>query len=157
VSAPRVVVLDSAGGERSARLAEELGLLRLVPSPRAPGVERALHRRGFAPGLTAVPAAVRALSGWDFDVVHAFTPFDAVVGLRRTGVPCVFTCTEVLDRGNVADRRLRLWSLTQAIERTAAVLAADEDVRASLERWFAMDAPVLDPDAHLGFYSGLLS
>jgi hypothetical protein len=112
---------------------------RQIALPTHAGAEALLRRRGFTPGLSAL-AHARRLRG--YDVLHAFTPIEAVAAQRHA--PTVFTCTEVLDRGNVADRRLRLWSLERALGRSAAVTAADEAVAESLGRWFALDVPVVD-------------
>jgi hypothetical protein len=112
-----------------------------VVLPRIAVAEALLRRRGFTPGLTSLLFARRLAR---YDLVHAFAPLDAVAALRA-GATTVFTCTERLDRATVADRRLRLWALTQATERSAAVLAADDAIRASLQDWFAIDAPVLAP------------
>ena len=110
-----------------------------VALPRIAPAEAVLRRRGFTPGLTSL-LFTRRLAG--YDLIHAFDPIDAVAALRAAR-PTVFTCTEPLDRSTVADRRLRLWALQQALESTQAVLAADEDRRAELATWFAIDAPVL--------------
>ena len=93
--------------------------------------------------------------------MHAFTPTAAAAALlwrRRTGGRVVFTCVEVLDRAALADRRLRLRLLTDAVERSDALVAASEPARAALERWMAVDAPVLDPadaEGHARLYAAL--
>ena len=120
-------MIGVAGGEP-----REIALPVLAPA------EALLRRRGFTPGLTALAHAHR-LRG--FDVLHAFTPVEAVAAQRHA--PTIFTCREVLDRATVADRRLRLWTLERALA-SAAVTAADANVAASLERWFALEVPVLD-------------
>jgi hypothetical protein len=112
---------------------------RQVTLPTHAPAEALLRRRGFTPGLSALAHAHR-LRG--YDVLHAFTPIEAVAAQRHA--PTVFTCSEVLDRTNVADRRLRLWSLERALRRSAAVTAADAAIAASLARWFALDVPVVD-------------
>jgi hypothetical protein len=70
----------------------------------------------------------------------------------------VYTQREQLTRANVADRRLRLALLRLALERSDAVLAADEPVAASLRRWMAVDPRVLAPGSgpeHLALYAEL--
>jgi hypothetical protein len=128
-----------------------------------PAVERLLGKRGFTPGLTHVPATLAALATEDFDLAHAFSPLDAVAALawrRRSGRPVVLTLTERLRRENVADRRLRLWSLARAVEESDALLSADEGVRASAGRWLAVAPTVLagnDAAAHEHLYRDLLA
>lgn len=120
----------------------------LVSPATEPLAELLLGRRGFAAGLTSVPAGVVALRRRDVDLAHAFSAPDAVTALawrRLVGRPVVFTCPEPLSRDRLADRRLRLWMLERAVRDPDAVCAAGEDVRASLQRWLAVDAPVLDP------------
>jgi hypothetical protein len=71
----------------------------------------------------------------------------------------VYTQREPLTRANVADRRLRLALLRLALERSDAVLAADEPIAASLRRWMAVEARVLSPGSgagHLALYAELL-
>jgi hypothetical protein len=151
------------GGDPARALAAALGDADLISPAGSHAAERLLARRGFTPGLTRVPAAVAALVRGDFDVVHAFTAPDATAALlarRRSGRPVVFTCTEVLDRDRVADRRLRLATLQRAVEECDALLAADDAVRAGLERWFALSPPVLAPRdaaAHERLYRDLLA
>jgi hypothetical protein len=161
-SSIRVALLDADGGEHARELGAALGGAALIRAAGIEAAERLLRGRGFVPGLTRVPATLAALAGTDLDVAHAFTPLDAVAALawrRRTASPVVFTCVEPLGRENMADRRLRLWSLRRALEDSDALLAADAGVRASMERWAAIDAPVIDPSdaaAHERLYRDLL-
>lgn len=126
-----------------------------------PVAEALLRRRGFVDGLTGVPGVVRRLTRADPALAHAFSPGDALAAAlwrRRSGGPVAFTCTEVIHRANVADRRLRLELLRRALDGSDAVRSASEEVRAALERWAAVDAPVLAPgDAagHAALYAGL--
>ena len=158
----RVALLDAGGVDHARALSAALGGAPLIEPHGVEAAEWLLGRRGFTPGLTRVPTALAALARGDFDVVHAFTPLDTVSALvwrRRTARPVVFTCVDPLGRENVADRRLRLWSLRRALEESDALLAADSGVRASLERWAAIDAPVLDARdgaAHERLYRDLL-
>jgi hypothetical protein len=74
-----------------------------------------------------------------------------------SGRPVLFTCTEPIDRGNVADTRLRFAALTGAFERTHAAVAGDERVQASVERWLALSLPVIaagDSAAYERLYRG---
>ena len=136
-----------------------------VPIAAAPlaHAEGLLARRGFTPGLTAVPAALAALRRADADLVHAFGVPAAVAALgwrRLTGRPVVVTLDEVLDRAHVADRRLRRHTLAHAVEAPEAVLVPSEAGREALARWMAVEATVAAPDdagAHLRVYAALLA
>lgn len=121
-----------------------------------------LDRRGFAGPLTHLPLAVGALLGAHYDVAHAFSAPDALAGLlwrRLTGRPAVFTPTEWLGRERLADRRLRLWSISRAVDGSDAVIAATEESAAALRRWLAVEAGVVesrDGVAHERLYRQLL-
>jgi hypothetical protein len=125
-------------------------------APAARAVDRLLVRRGFTPGLAHVPGTVLRLKRGGFDIAHAFTAPDAVAALTWGG-PVVFTCTEVLQRGNVADARLRLHTLERALSESDAVLAADERVAESMWRWLAVEAPVVDAADHARLYGELVA
>ena len=110
-----------------------------------------------------MPLAVGALWRGNYDIAHAFTAVDAQAALRwrhRAGRPVVFGCTEVLDRDNVADRRLRLRLLTDAVKETDAVVAYSDQAREALWRWLAVEAELLEPEdgpAHVALYRRLLA
>jgi hypothetical protein len=138
----------------------EARMLRGGVEPLADVADGLLRRRGFTDALSAVPLGLAALRAGGFDLAHAFSPADAVAAQLWGDGPVVFTCAETLGRHNVADRRLRLALLRRAVERSDAVLAPDDDGRAALARWLAVDAPVLEPgDAagHLQLYRDLLA
>jgi hypothetical protein len=123
------------------------GIATTVITPQALP-ETLLRKRGFSGPLTQVPGTVGRLWLGRYELVHAFSVPDAQSGLlwrRLTGRPVVFTASEVLDRGNVADRRLRLKMLAAAVEETDAALAASDPARDALSRWMAADVPLLDP------------
>jgi hypothetical protein len=127
---------------------------------RANAVDALLRRRGFTQPLVHVPFTCASLVVGRFDIAHAYTPSDAVAALawrRRSGRPVVFTGTEVLSRANVADARLRLSTLRRATEETDAVLASTPEVAASMSRWLAIDAPVLDEGELERLYGDLLA
>lgn len=164
MSALRIALLDHARGDYSSELA---GALRaaghdatLIAAQALQPAEMVLERRGFMPGLSGVPAGVLELVRGEYDVAHAFTVRDAAAALlwrRLAGRPVVFTCTEPIDRATVADARLRLAALTGAFEQTQAAVAADERVRASVERWLALSPPVIvagDAAAYDRLYRG---
>jgi hypothetical protein len=164
VSAPRVALIDDEEGT-AARLAASLAagaveatVLRARPLPL---VDALLERRGFTGPLGHAPGVVAGLVRGRFDVAHAFTATDAAAALawrRLLGGAVVFTCVAPLDRSTVADRRLRLQALRAAVEDTDAVRAADDSASAALERWMAVDAPVLglaDATAHAELYAAL--
>jgi hypothetical protein len=153
--AVRVALLndDAAAAGHAPALAEALrGAghdVEVIEAPRVRAAEMLLDRRGFAGSLTALPFGVAALLRGGFDVAHALSPADALTALawrRLAGRPvvAVFTCTEVLDRDRLADRRLRLWLLQRAVQDTDALIAATEESRAALVRWLALDPPVIE-------------
>lgn len=123
--------------------------------------DRPLRSRSIGDGLAHVPHACVALARGHFDLAHAFSPADAlpaVVWARRSSRPVVLTFVEPLQRETIGNRRLRLATLEQAIERADLVLAADEGVRTSLRRLLALDAPVVslsDADGHVALYRAL--
>jgi hypothetical protein len=110
----------------------------------APAALAALLRaRGFAPRFPEARLASRAARALRADVVHAFSP-EAAAGALRAGARVVYTCLEPLDRGAVAFARRRLDMLAAAVEHSGALLAPTEEVAASLRRWMAVEATVLD-------------
>lgn len=164
MSALRIALLDHTGGEYSRELEAALRAAghdpRLVGDLTVPAAEAVLRRRGFTHALSHVPRAVAELLRGNFDVAHAFTAPDATAALawrRMGGGPVVFTCTEILDRGGLANGRLRLSTLERALEDSDALIAADDDIRAGIESWFARSpAEVLAPGdaaAHERVYS----
>jgi hypothetical protein len=148
----------SLSGDDPLRVARLNNASDAPPNP----FDRMLRRRGFTGGLTQVPVVLGELCRGRYDIAHAYTPVDvqaALVWKRMTRRPVVFGCVEVLDRGNLADRRLRLQLLTRAVKETDAVVAHSEKAREALWRWLAVDAQLLDPEdgpAHLVLYRRLL-
>jgi hypothetical protein len=122
-----------------------------------------LRRRGLTPRLAEVPIRAARLLPGRYDVVHAFTPLDAVVaGLwaRATGGVSVLTWTEAPERALLADRRLKLRIVGEAVTTSDAVRAGSANIAAALTRWLAMDAPVLElaeVAGHAGLYRALLA
>lgn len=163
----RVALVDHTRGQYALGLAASLpqvGVQALLIAPQPVALlETVLGKRGFATPLTHIPAATATLVRGNFDVVHAFSPPDALAALawrRRTGGLVIFTCTDTLGRHNLADRRLRLHAVSRAVEDSDALIAANEEVRAALDRWMAADADVMGPGdgaAHLRLYSDLLA
>lgn len=119
----------------------------VVPLRRPAPLAVALEARGFSGELAGVPGAVAALLRARPEIVHAFSPAAALAGRiwrARAGGALAFTCVEELRRERLADRRLALRLLSAAVQDSDAVLAADDAVRASLERWLGVEAPVLE-------------
>jgi hypothetical protein len=133
-----------------------------LASARLGALERLLGRRGFTASLPEVPLAARALNAGHHDLAHALSPAaarGALLWRRRSGRPVVFTCTEVLDRPALSDRRLRLDLLAAAVERSDAVTVATEEGREALWRWMAVEAQVLAPGdgaGHAALYARLV-
>ena len=159
----RIAVLDhedSAGSERLAAALREEGADAEVISPGGlPDALLRLRKIGEAPGR--LPGTLFALACGRYDLAHAFTAQDAAAALvwaRATGRPAVFSPRAPLTRANVADRRLRLALLRLALERSAAVVAPDEEVARSLRRWMAVEPRVLPLESgaeHLALYAEL--
>lgn len=160
------------GGEADVRAELAAGLAEhghdatghdLVLGPALGAADRLLRARGFTGALPQVALAAHVLRGADYDVAHALSPAAARGALawrRGSGRPVVFTCSEVLDRPTLSDRRLRLDLLASALERSDAVTATTEEGAAALRRWMAVDAPVLaagDGAAHGALYARLLA
>jgi Glycosyltransferase Family 4 len=139
-----------------------LGHRVAVVRPRALP-EGFLRGRGFTGPLTHVPQATAALLRGRFDLVHAFSPPDALAARawrRVTHKPVVVTTLEVLERAHLADRRLRLTLLRASVEDADAVLAAGDQARDALWRWMTVEAAVVDPRdgaAQARLYLDLLS
>ncbi|HEX8067720.1 MAG TPA: glycosyltransferase [Thermoleophilaceae bacterium] len=134
------------------------GGVPLVAVGRLP--EAPLRLRGFERPLTHLPLSLAELVRGGYDAVHAFRPADAAAALawrRVTGGPVVFSPAEPPGRDTVSNRRLRLRLLAAAVERSDAVTAPDEAVRAATLRWLAVEAPVLDAAGHVLLYDELVS
>jgi hypothetical protein len=128
----------------------------VAPGWALPDAPLRLRKIGDRPGR--IPSAWLALTRGDYDVAHAFTPQDAAAAVlwARSGRPAVVSLCEPLERARLADRRLRLALLRVALERSAAVLAPDAAVAASVRRWMAADARVVAPgsaEGHLAVYA----
>ncbi len=134
---------------------------------KAPPLERwsdaLLRARGFTGPVAHAPVALAALLRGGYDVAHAFSAPDALVARlwgRSVSRPAVFTCVETLDRGCLADRRLRLRLLTDAVELSDAVVAPGDDGRAALQHWLGVEPAVIaagDASAHVQLYRALLA
>jgi hypothetical protein len=153
MTARRVALLDHTQGAYSEKLEAALRAdghaVKLLGEHSIGPVEALLRRRGFTPALSHVPLTVLELLRGTFDIAHAFTGPDAAAALawrRVHGRPVVFTCTETLDRETLADRRLRLRTLEQGIDDTDAAVAASDDARKAVERWFACSLTVIAAD-----------
>jgi hypothetical protein len=148
------------GCRRGATTRREEAGVAVIDVRRLP--EAPLRLRGFERPLTHLPRALGELLRERFDVVHAFTPADAAAARawrRLRGGPVVFSPTRPLTRDRLSNRRLTLRLVAAAAEASDVLIVPDEAVRASVERWLALDAAVLaadDADAHARLYAGLL-
>lgn len=110
--------------------------------------EAPLRWRGFVGPLTHLPGVLTTLVRGGYDIVYAWSSVDttaALVWSRLTGRPTVFAPAEAPARERLADRRLRLWTIVRALEHSDAVIAPSVEVRQALDRWLAVDAPVVEP------------
>jgi hypothetical protein len=157
----RIALLGDGDATALAAALRERGHPATAVRARALPGEGWLRRRGFTGPLTPVPLQTVALLRGDYGLVHAFSATDALAARlwrRASGGPVVVTVLEVLDRGRLADTRLRLPLLQAAVEQSDVVLAASGEVRDALRRWLAVDARVVDPvdaAAHARVYDAL--
>ena len=123
--------------------------------------ERTLTARGFVGPVSHLPMLVLALLEERVNVVHAFTAVDAQAALvwrRLTGKPAVFSFVDPPRREELSDQRLKLRFLSRAL-RSDAVTAMSAETREAMQRWLAIDAPVIEPGDASGYeamYQGLL-
>ena len=150
MSALRIALLDRTEGGYSRELETALRAsgheTRLFGDRAIPVAEALLGRRGFTPALSHIPPTVFELLRGEFDLVHSFSAPDAAAAFawrRMSGRPIVFTCTEVLERGTLADGRLRFASIAGAFEDSDAVVAASDKIRNAAERWLACSPEVI--------------
>ena len=124
--------------------------------------ERVLNARGFVTPVSHLPMLLIAMLEERVNVVHAFTAVDAQAALayrRLTGKPMVFSFVEPPRREDLSDRRLKLRFLTRALRGSDAITATSAETRNAVQRWLAIDAPVVEPgdaSAYEALYEGLL-
>lgn len=161
---PRVALVAHAAARVLAPALQAEGVAAdLVDPRRLPVLDELLVRRGFTEPLTHVPLLAGRLLAGGYEVVHAYAAPDVAAALlwrRLTRRPVVFTCAETLTRATLADRRLRLRLLADAVERSDAVVAPSVVARESLLRWMAVDAELIEPGdgaGHAALYRRLVS
>ena len=143
-------------------LARALATAGHDPAVLAPGrvgalLEAALRPRKLGEGLGHMPTAALAVRRGRFDVAHAFSPAAALAA--RAARVAVLTFPAPVQRERLADRRLRVATLQRALAGSAAVVAPDLEVQASLRRWLGVEARVLAPAdgaGHAALYAELL-
>jgi phosphatidylinositol alpha-mannosyltransferase len=111
-----------------------------------------LRRRGAQEYMTHLPFSYLSLIYGDYDVAHAFFPGDAAVAQRwsqRRGRPSIFTYPGLPERRGLSSRRGRLKLLTEAVERSDAVVALTQAAADSIQRWFGVDTRVIPPGVRL--------
>jgi Glycosyltransferase Family 4 len=165
----RVALLDHAaepGRGAAGELARALAAAGheptvVSPAARSTLLDAPLRLRKIGDRPARIPGTLVSLARGSYDLAHAFTAQDAVAAVawaRLTGRPAVFTVSETLHRGALADRRLRLAQLRLAVERSSAVLAPDQAVAESVGRWLALTPRLVAPgsaDDHLALYAEL--
>ena len=120
-------------------------VVRVRPLPDA-----LLRMRKIGDDLAQVPPLALALRRGRFEVAHAFTPAAALAATWAGGRATALTFGEPVRRERLAARRLRLAVLERALAGVGAVVAADDEVRSSLERWLGVDARVIAPGDAVG-------
>ena len=158
MSALRVALLAAPAARALAPALAAAGqrpeIVRGAGLPAAP-----LRLRKLGEDLERVPLAALAVRLRGFDVAHAFTPSAALAAAWGRPRAAVLTFPEPVRRERLADRRLRLATLERALAGSAAVVAPDDAVAASLWRWLGVKAAVLRPDdgaGHAALYAELL-
>lgn len=147
------------GGERLAHdLAERNGERIVTGSPGPPGAirlrrlpEGRLERRGFEHHLGHLPALALHLRRTRYDLAHALHHADAAVALRA-GLPTVWTYLGVPHRRGLANRRLRLALIREAMTADATV-ALSHAAAGAFRRWLGVDPLVIHPGVDLGAFT----
>jgi hypothetical protein len=115
-----------------------------APAPLR-ALEAARERRGFEPGMLAMPLAAARLRRGGFEGVHALTLPDGAVA-ARSGLPALLSFPFVPERATVASHRGRL-ALVQEVLAGCTIVAPDAATAEGLERWLGVRAPVVaEPD-----------
>ena len=153
----RVALLEPPAGLASALDAAGHDVSVLRRGRPGAVLEAALRPRKLGEGLGHVPAAALAVRRGRYDVAHAFSPAAALAaGAARAAV---LTFAAPVRRDGLADRRLRRGTLERALDVADAVVAPDAEVAASLRRWLAIEARILDAadgPGHAALYAELL-
>jgi glycosyltransferase involved in cell wall biosynthesis len=142
---PRLVV-----GARRPSCAVEDGL-PVVRVGRLPGEAR-LERRMFEQHLTHVPFAAAALRRGDDDLVHALHPTSGVAA-ARSGKPVVLSYMGIPHRQGLANRRLRVETMRQALAGAGAVVALSETAAQGFARWLGVEARVIPAGVDLAAFT----
>ncbi|CAA9482258.1 MAG: hypothetical protein AVDCRST_MAG30-870 [uncultured Solirubrobacteraceae bacterium] len=109
----------------------------------APRALRPLDFRGYEPGAAAVPILARVLKRRAPDLALAQSIAGAAAA-ARSGHPAVWCVLRPVARAELASRRSRLALLREALA-GCALVAADEAVAASIDRWLGARAVVIAP------------
>jgi glycosyltransferase involved in cell wall biosynthesis len=130
------------------RTADEDGMR--VTRLRRPPAGR-LARRRFEDHLTHVPLTLLDLRRHDDELVHAVHHADAAAAIR-SGRPAVWTYMGVPHRAGLANRRLRLRLVTDAMTRATPVVlsAAAAD---AFRFWLGVDPRVIHPGVDLDAFT----
>lgn len=142
-------VLASRAGPTRRSEEDGVPVTHLARLPEGP-----LRSRAFDSPITHIPALLRELAGGGYDAVHAFSPQDAAAAVHGPA-PVIFTPVEPPRREALAERRLRLrfWEAAARLP----IVVPDEELRAAVWRWLAVEASVVAPgDApgHVNIYRG---
>src|SRR3712207_7299193 len=116
-----------------------------VVLPRLP--ERRLERRGFEQHLGHLAFLYAHLKRGRYDVAHALHHTGAATALR-VGLPTVWTFMGVPHRRGLANRRLRLKLVREAVEADVTV-ALSHAAAAAFRRWLGVDPLVIHPGVDL--------
>ena len=146
------------GGERLAHDLARLTGARIVTSgaaqadvvlPRLP--ERRLERRGYEHHLGHLPFLYAHLRRERYDLAHALHHTSASVAIRA-GLPTVWTFLGVPHRKGLANRRLRLPLVREAMA-ADAVVALSHAAAGGFRRWLGIDPVVIHPGVDLDAFA----
>jgi glycosyltransferase involved in cell wall biosynthesis len=141
----RVRLLTSHAGRTTTTREDGFDVVR---QRRAEPVAARLRRRRYEDHLTHVPLTWLNLRRHDDDIVHAVHHTDAQAAIR-SGRPAVWTYLGVPHRAGLANRRLRVELVGQALDRSAAVLALSHAAAREFHRWLGVEPRVIHPGVDL--------
>jgi glycosyltransferase involved in cell wall biosynthesis len=123
--------------------------MEVVRQRRLPGAR--LERRRFEQHLTHVPLTYLNLRRHDDELVHAVHHADAAAAIR-SGRPAVWTYLGVPHRAGLANRRLRLRLVTEAMTRATPVVLSEAAADA-FDHWLGVRPQVIHPGVDLDAFT----
>ena len=122
------------------------GAVMIVRHRRLP--DAVLQRRALQDHLLQLPLVWRTLRREGFDVVHAFHPSDALLGVRSRR-PAALTLVGLPRPQGLANRWLRLETLERAVFGCDGLVTISTAAQAAAQRWLGRDSRVICPGTNL--------